>query len=65
MLSASGFFSIRALRRLHRIWKNSPAMYRELAPDEQRDVFFVLPTKNREFMKCLYLSMAFFLAGMA
>ncbi len=65
LLLGSGYFGILALRLLFRTWKESPARYRRLSPHEQMYLFFVLPTRNRNFMKCVLLNMILFLMGLA
>lgn len=65
LLLGSGYFGIMAFRLLFRTWKKSPARHRRLSPHEQMYFFFVLPTRNRDFMKCVLLNMIFFLMGLA
>jgi len=65
LLLGSGYFGIRAFRLLFRMWKDSPARYRRLSLPEQMCVVFLLPTRNREFMKYVFLNMILFLAGLA
>jgi len=64
LILGSGYFGIRAFSLLFRMWKESPARYRRLSSQEQMYIFFILPTRNPNFMKYVLLSMILFFAGL-
>jgi len=64
-LLVSGYFAIRAFRYLFTMLKDSPARYRQLSHEEGFYFLFIHPTRNREFMKCVFLGLICFIAGLA
>lgn len=65
LLLGSGYFAIRAFMLLFSMLKDSPARDRQLSFEEGFYFLFIHPTRNRNFMKCVFLGMILFLAGLA